>query len=85
MERAQTAHPTSERAAKIGRARTALEFSAGMVDYNARRYQEAVFQFKKVLVRDPEHAEARRFLGFAQSFLTDASNNALTDRFNMLE
>lgn len=85
LERAQNAHPTSERAAKIGRARIALEFTAGLADYNARRYQEAVFQFKKVLVRDPEHSEARRYLGFAQSFLSDASNNALTDRFNMLE
>ena len=85
LERAQNAHPTPERAAKIGRARTALEFAAGLADYNARRYQEAIFQFKKVLVRDPEHSEARRYLGFAQSFLSDASNNALTDRFNMLE
>lgn len=85
LERAQSAHSTADRAAKIARARIALDFSDGLNHYNARRYQEAVFQFKKVLANDPDHAEARRYLGFAQSFLQDASNSALNDRFSMLE
>jgi tetratricopeptide (TPR) repeat protein len=85
LERAQSAHATTDRAAKIARARIALDFTEGLTHYNARRYQEAIFQFKKVLANDPDHSEARRYLGFAQSFLQDASNNALTDRFSMLE
>jgi tetratricopeptide (TPR) repeat protein len=85
LERAQVAAPTSERAAKLERAQTAMEFAAGMAHYNAKRYQEAIFQFKKVLARDPQHAEARRYLNFSQSFSQDASTEAVSDRFNRLE
>lgn len=85
LERAQNTLPTAERAAKLERARTALEFAGGMAFYNAKRYQEAIFQFKKVLARDPQHAEARRYLGFSVSFSQDASTDAVSDRFSRLE
>ncbi len=85
LERAQAVNPTPERAEKLLRAQTAMEFGAGMAAYNAKEYREAVFQFKKVLARDPQHAEARRYLGFAQRFAQGTSNETLNDRFSRLE
>jgi tetratricopeptide (TPR) repeat protein len=85
LERAQSAAPTADRAKKLERAQTAMEFAAGMAAYNAKNYPQAIFQFKKVLARDAGHAEARRYLGFAESFAQDASTESLTDRFNRLE
>lgn len=85
LERAQSVNPTPERAQKLLRAQTAMEFGAGMAAYNAKEYREAIFQFKKVLARDPQHAEANRYLGFAQRFSQDTSNETLNDRFRRLE
>lgn len=85
LERAQSAAASREREQKIGRAQTALEFATGMTAYNEKRYSEAVFQFKKVLARDTAHAEAKRYLNFAQKFAQDAATESLTDRFSRLE
>lgn len=85
LERAQAVAPTAERSQKLARAQTAMEFAVGMASYNAKNYREAVFQFKKVLTRDPEHAEARRYLGFAQRFAQDSGSDSLSDRFSKLE
>jgi tetratricopeptide (TPR) repeat protein len=85
LERAQALAPTPERRDRMGRVYTAMEFAAGMAAYNAKRYQEALFQFKKALHRDPVHAEAKRYLGFAQRFARDAPNDTLNDRFSRLE
>jgi tetratricopeptide (TPR) repeat protein len=85
LERAQAVAPTSERAAKLNRATIAMEFAAGMAAYNEKRYSEAVFQFKKALARDPDHSEAKRYLGYAQKFAQDAATDTLGDRFSRLE
>lgn len=85
LERAQAVAASQERAARIVRAQIDLEFAEGMAAYNAKRYTEAIFQFKKVLIRDPNHADARRYLGFAQKFAQDAQTDSLTDRFSRLE
>ncbi|MCW3053116.1 MAG: Thioredoxin protein [Chthonomonadales bacterium] len=85
LERAQAVAANRTRAQTIGRVQTALEFTIGMAAYNDKRYSEAVFQFKKVLARDPGHAEARRYLNFAQKFAQDATTESLTDRFSRLE
>jgi tetratricopeptide (TPR) repeat protein len=84
LERAQRIAASSQRAEKIRRAQIDLEFAEGMRAYNDKRYREAVFQFKKVLARDADHADARRHLNFAQRFEQD-SNEALNDRFGRLE
>ena len=84
LERAQAILATKERAERIRIAQIDLEFKAGMQAYDAMRYREAVFQFKKVLARNPNHADARRQLNFAQRFEQD-SNEALNDRFGRLE
>ena len=84
MERAQQIAATTERAEKIRHAQIDLEFAAGMLAYDEKRYREAVFQFKKVLAREPTHVDAKRQLKFAQRFEQDA-NEALNDRFGRLE
>ncbi len=85
LERAQAVAESRERAKKIALAQTAMEFAAGMTAYNEKRYSEAVFQFKKVLARDPGHAEAKRYLNFSQKFAQDTNTESLTDRFSRLE
>ena len=85
LERAQAVAESRERAQKIVRAQTALEFTTGMAAYNEKRYSAAVFQFKKVLARDPGHSEAKRYLNFSQKFEQDAATESLTDRFSRLE
>ena len=85
LEQAQALAPQAERAARLERALTDQEFAAGMAHYNAKRYREAVFQFKKTLSRDPAHAEAQRYLAYAENFLQDPVNDNLTDRFRRLE
>jgi tetratricopeptide (TPR) repeat protein len=84
LERAQQIAASADRAEKIRRAQIDMEFAEGMSAYNDKRYREAVFQFKKVLARDPRHADAKRHLNFAQRFDNDA-NEALNDRFSRLE
>ncbi|HLJ56854.1 MAG TPA: hypothetical protein VKT77_17575 [Chthonomonadaceae bacterium] len=84
LERAQRIAASADRAAKIRQAQIDMEYAQGMKAYGAKRYREAVFQFKKVLARDPDHADAKRQLKFAQRFEQD-SNEALNDRFGRLE
>lgn len=85
LERAQAMAPTPERAARLVRAQTAREYAAGMASYSEKRYREAIFQFKKVLARDPDHAEAKRYLGYAQKFVQDSTGDSTSDRFQFLE
>src|SRR6185437_15231026 len=84
LERAQRIAASADRDKKIRKAQIDLEYAEGMRAYDAKRYREAVFQFKKVLARDPDHADAKRQLKFAQRFEQDA-NEALNDRFGRLE
>lgn len=85
LEQAQKFAPSPELAAKLARAQVAHEFMEGIAHYNAKRYHEAVFQFKKVLARDPNHHEARRHLDYAQTFAQDSATADLNDRFSRLE
>lgn len=84
-ERASSLDGSSEISANLENAKTLLEFDLGMEHYNDKRYREAMFQFKKVLLHDPAHAEAARYLGYAQKFVQDTSGESLNDRFSRLE
>ena len=84
-ERAQSVAPSAERARKITRAQTAAEFAAGMTLYNEKRYEQAIFQFRKALARDPNHSDAKRYLNFAQKFAQNADDQSQADRFDFLE
>jgi tetratricopeptide (TPR) repeat protein len=85
LERAHKLAPSPELAEKLARAQVAHEFMEGIAHYSAKRYHEAVFQFKKVLARDPGHNEARRYLDYAQTFAQDSATADLNDRFSRLE
>jgi tetratricopeptide (TPR) repeat protein len=82
---AQSTCPASERASRIRSLLTDVEFAAGMKAYNAKQYVQAVFQFKKVLRLDKNHAEAQRHLEFARRFSQESSTDSLQDRFSRLE
>jgi len=84
LERAQQIMALPHREEKIRRVQIDIDYQSGLRAYEEKRYREAVFQFKKVLARDPNHADARRHLNFAQRFEQD-SNEALNDRFGRLE
>jgi tetratricopeptide (TPR) repeat protein len=85
LERAQAIAPTPARAKRLERAQIALDFETGMELYNAKQYSPAIFQFQKVLSRDPNHAEAKRYLQFSQRFTQDSSTSEVQSRFSMLE
>lgn len=85
LERAQAMTPTPEREKRLERAQVALEFQTGMEHYNTKQYAPAIFQFQKVLARDPEHSEAKRYLQFAQRFAQDTTTEQVQSRFSMLE
>jgi tetratricopeptide (TPR) repeat protein len=85
LERAQSLAPSPERAARLEKTQTALEFQKGMEFYNAKQYAQAIFQFQKVLGRDPNHAEAKRHLQYAQKFASDSGTEQVQSRFSMLE
>jgi tetratricopeptide (TPR) repeat protein len=84
-ERAQAISPTEARARICARLHVDHEFASGMELYNAKRYREAAFQFKKVLGAVPDHAEARRYYAYAQRLLQDQAGDNLSDRFSKLE
>ena len=84
-ERAQSVLPTTERAKKITKAQTAAEYAQGLALYNEKRYEQAIFQFRKALARDPNHSDAKRYLNFAQKFAQNPADDAQNDRFNFLE
>ncbi|MDX1931668.1 MAG: hypothetical protein SFU56_03600 [Capsulimonadales bacterium] len=63
-------------------ARVGEALVAGNALYQDRQYAAALFQFKKVLRLDPDNAEARQKVSYAQNFLQD---NQLNERFSRLE
>jgi tetratricopeptide (TPR) repeat protein len=71
-----------EIAGLLRRARAAEAFAVGIEYYENRQYAPAIFQFKKSLRFDPDNAEVRRKLAYAQSFQQDT---LLRDRFSRLE
>lgn len=85
LERAQSLDQTAQRAQQIALLQTKLDYEIGKQAYDEGRYPQAIFQFRKVLQRDPEHAEAKRYLRFAQRFVQDAAADTLSDRFRSLE
>ncbi len=85
LQHAQSISLSTERSERITHLQIQFEFSAGMEAYNARKYSEAAFQFKKVLNLHPGHSEARRYLEFARKFAQDTVQDSLADRFSRLE
>ena len=85
LEAAQSTSYSTEREQRIQRIILDKEFTDGKDFYQDRRYDEAIFQFRKVLLKDSKHAEAQRLLQFAESFAKGSSSEDLSERFRMLE
>lgn len=67
----------------LKQARVGEAMAIGNALYTDRQYAPALFQFKKVLRLDPDHAEAKQRVAYAQNFLQDAGQ--INDRFTRLE
>ncbi len=67
----------------LKQARVGEAMALGNALYNDRQYAPALFQFKKVLRLDADHAEAKQRISYAQNFLQDAGQ--ITERFTRLE
>jgi tetratricopeptide (TPR) repeat protein len=80
--RAHELAPTDELGGRIRAAEVAQIVADGRRLYDAHRYPEAAFQFQKALALDPEHEEARRYLGYARGLSTDTG---VSGRFQRLE
>ena len=82
LQKAAALRPTPEIEERLSRARAKQAFDAGMALYEAQKYSQAVFQFKKVLSINPRNAEAQKYLQYAESLRQD---DVLFDRFSKLE
>ncbi len=82
---AQSLSPVATRLKTITDLQIEIEFEIGMAAYDNREYNQAVFQFKKVLRLNKNHAEANRRLEFARRFAQDRTTESLQDRFSRLE
>lgn len=75
-------HPTAALEARIRVAEIDRMLTSARHLYEADRMTEAAFQFRRILGLDPTHAEARRYLGYAEGRTSDGG---LQDRFSRLE
>ena len=82
LEKAAALRPTPDIEERLAQARAKQAFDAGMALYDAQKYSQAVFQFKKVLSIDPRNAEAQKYIQYAESLRQD---DVLFDRFSKLE
>ena len=73
---------TPEIEARLREGEIAQCMALGKALYEDSRQQEAAFQFRKALALDPNHAEARRFLGYAED---SGRKSLIEDRFSRLE
>lgn len=82
LEKAAAIQPTTEVQARLTKARATQALDAGLALYEAKKFSQAVFQFRKALSLDPDNAEAQKHIEYAESFRQD---DTLFDRFSKLE
>lgn len=82
LEKAAALRPTPDIEERLAQARAKQAFDQGMALYQAQKFSQAVFQFKKVLSIDPRNAEAQKYIQYAESLRQD---DVLFDRFSKLE
>jgi tetratricopeptide (TPR) repeat protein len=81
-QKASALAPSPELEGRIRRGEIERSLAAGTALYQHGRFAEAAFQFKRVLALDPQHEEARRYLGYSQSA---AGESLISSRFRKLE
>jgi tetratricopeptide (TPR) repeat protein len=79
---AEALDATDQLRSRLQRAEVARCVAAGIAFYEAQRMPEAAFQFRKALALDPDHEEARRYLGYTEGITGDS---VIADRFARLE
>ena len=84
---AQQLMPTQDRSEKIHELTIQHEYNLGLEEYDAGNYDQAKFQFAKVLQLQPDNRQARRYMDFAEQFarVAELQNDPLNDRFRLLE
>lgn len=82
LEKAAAIQPTPEVHARLTKARAAQALDAGLALYEAKKFSQAVFQFRKALSLDPGNAEAQKHIEYAEGLRQD---DTLFDRFSKLE
>lgn len=82
LEKASALRPSPDIEERLARARAKQALDAGMALYEAQKFSQAVFQFKKALSIDPDNAEAQKYIQYSESLRKD---DVLFDRFSKLE
>ena len=82
LERASDLRSSPELQKRLANARARQAFDEGLALYEAKKYSQAAFQFRKVLNIDPDNAEAQKYIEYAESLRQD---DTLFDRFSKLE
>ncbi len=71
LEKAQDLKASEEVLARLADARCKHAFATGLALYEAKKYSEAAFQFRKVLSIDPQNAEAGKYIEYCESLRQD--------------
>ncbi len=82
LAKAMAVTPSPEIQQKLVRARAQQAFEEGLALYEAKKFSQAVFQFRKVLSLDPDNIEAQKYVEYSESLRQD---DMLFDRFSKLE
>lgn len=82
LEKAYDLTRSEEVSSRLVDARCKHALAEGLALYDAKKYSQAAFQFRKVLSIDPENGEARKYIEYCESLRQDDS---LSDRFSKLE
>ena len=82
LEKAVAVMPSPEIRDKLAHARARKAFEEGLALYEAKKFSQAVFQFRKVLSIDPDNAEAQKYIEYSENLRQD---DMLFDRFSKLE
>lgn len=82
LEKAAALRPSPQVRELLAKARAREALKQGLALYEAQKYSQAAFQFRKVLSIDPDNAEAQKYIEYAESLRQD---DMLFDRFSKLE
>lgn len=82
LEKALAIRPSPDIQEKLAHARAKQALEDGLALYQAKKFSQAVFQFRKALSIDPDNVEAKKYIEYSESLRQD---DMLFDRFSKLE
>ncbi len=83
LEKAAGLTPSDELNEKLAKARARQSFDDGLALYEAKKFSQAVFRFRKALTLDPSLAEAQKYIDYSEGL--SRQNDMISDRFSKLE